>query len=67
IRRPKNAWIIFRSAYVQRTQEKLGQPELSRAAADVWKKMSDVQRLPYQLLAHKEKLDHAAMHPDYRY
>ncbi|KAJ7482864.1 high mobility group box domain-containing protein, partial [Mycena galericulata] len=67
IRRPKNAFIIFRSAYVRRTQEKLGQTELSRAAADVWKNMSDAQQMPYKLLANREKLEHAAKHPDYRY
>ncbi|KAJ7264113.1 high mobility group box domain-containing protein, partial [Mycena haematopus] len=73
IPRPRNAFIIFRSAYVQSQKAdasirgSLHQTAVSCLVADVWRGMSDEERKPYFLLAQQEKTSHKLKYPDYQY
>ncbi|KAJ7909640.1 hypothetical protein B0H13DRAFT_631639 [Mycena leptocephala] len=73
IPRPRNAFIFFRSDYVKAEKRvasrpgSLDQTVLSRGAGDVWREMSEDERLPYVLMAQQEKEDHALKYPNYRY
>ncbi|KAJ7923391.1 hypothetical protein B0H13DRAFT_1602691, partial [Mycena leptocephala] len=73
IPRPRNAFIFFRSDYVKAEKRvasrpgSLDQTVLSRGAGDVWREMSEDERLPYVLMAQQEKKDHALKYPNYRY
>ncbi|GLB42067.1 hypothetical protein LshimejAT787_1100820 [Lyophyllum shimeji] len=64
--RPKNAFIFYRSYYYQ-TQGGSDQNQISVAAGKAWKALSDEEKLPYQLMAEKEKRDHQARFPHYTY
>ena len=69
IRRPRNAFIVFRSAFIS-AQEKSGtglQHVLSKQAAFVWNRMSDAQKYTYQETARLEKMLHKIEYPDYQY
>lgn len=71
IPRPRNAFILFRSALVR--QDKLPPDvqkdhcKISRYAGDLWHHLDDVQKAPWLSLAEKEKLHHSATYPGYRY
>ncbi|KAJ7148293.1 high mobility group box domain-containing protein, partial [Mycena filopes] len=71
IRRPRNAFFIFRSDFVLETragtEQSLQQQNLSRAAAQVWSKMSQDERRPFYERAENEKQDHALRYPNYRF
>ncbi|KAJ7240465.1 hypothetical protein C8J57DRAFT_1527499 [Mycena rebaudengoi] len=73
IPRPRNAFICFRSHYVRqekRTAARVGpldQTVLSCGAADVWRGMDTIQRLPYVQMAQEEKKAHTLKYPNYRY
>ncbi|KAJ7165274.1 hypothetical protein C8R46DRAFT_833477, partial [Mycena filopes] len=71
IRRPRNAFILFRCHYLrvkQRVSHQLySQSNVSRGASAAWRSMGDAERLPYFRLAHAEKEAHALYYPHYRY
>ncbi|KAJ7820211.1 hypothetical protein B0H13DRAFT_1661023 [Mycena leptocephala] len=48
-------WDVFDQAY------------MSRGAGEIWRGMSEAERLPYIELAREEKQTHARQHPNYRY
>ena len=69
IPRPRNAFIVFRSAF-SLEQQKAGtskQQQLSKHAAFVWNKMTDAEKFPYQETARLEKMLHQIEYPDYQY
>ncbi|KAH9477938.1 Transcription factor SOX-11 [Psilocybe cubensis] len=69
IPRPRNAFIFFRSWYVDsmRASKEVQQHELSKQAGKVWKNMSDEEKKPFLRFAAIEKQEHYAMYPDYVY
>ncbi|KAF8147933.1 high mobility group box domain-containing protein, partial [Mycena galopus ATCC 62051] len=73
IRRPRNAFICFRSAYVKAEKSESARPEtinqtaMSCSAGAVWRGLSAEERRPYIVMAQEEKLEHALKYPDYRY
>ncbi|KAJ7193557.1 hypothetical protein GGX14DRAFT_478031 [Mycena pura] len=70
IPRPRNAFICFRSFYVQEHRAMpgtLNQTVMSRGAAEVWRGMSAAERAPFLREAENEKRAHALKYPNYRY
>ncbi|KAJ7940134.1 high mobility group box domain-containing protein, partial [Mycena leptocephala] len=71
IPRPRNPFICFRSDYVKAHKRAIGdvfdQAYMSRGAGEIWRGMSEAERLPYIELAREEKQTHARQHPNYRY
>ncbi|KAJ7153759.1 hypothetical protein C8R46DRAFT_828911, partial [Mycena filopes] len=71
IRRPRNAFFIFRSDFVLEvmagTAQSLQQRNLSRAAAQVWSTMGRVERQPFYERAENESKEHALRYPNYRF
>lgn len=71
IPRPRNAFILFRSALV--LQEKIPDKAqsnhcaISCFAGDLWKRLTDEQRAPWSKLADQEKETHKIKYPNYRY
>nr|GAT44850.1 predicted protein [Mycena chlorophos] len=68
VRRPRNAFIIFRSTALQRCEGK-GPPQAlqSQAIAEVWRNMSEDERAPYRDAAEREKIAHEEQYPFYQY
>ncbi|KJA14002.1 hypothetical protein HYPSUDRAFT_467861 [Hypholoma sublateritium FD-334 SS-4] len=69
IRRPRNAFFVFRSAFIS-AQKQAGkglQHELSKQAARVWNSMTDAEKYTYQETARMEQMLHKIEHPDYQY
>lgn len=69
IRRPRNAFIVFRSAFIS-AQKQAGkglQHELSKQAARVWNAMTDAEKYTYQETARWEQMLHKIEYPDYQY
>ncbi|KAF8063201.1 hypothetical protein FPV67DRAFT_232640 [Lyophyllum atratum] len=62
--RPKNAFILYRSHFYQ-TLGGDDQNEISVAAGKAWKALCDEEKLPFQLMAEKEKRDHRLRFPHY--
>ncbi|KAJ7175633.1 high mobility group box domain-containing protein, partial [Mycena filopes] len=73
IPRPRNAFICFRSNYVQAQKTLVAEPKsleqtaMSCSAGEAWRKMNEEQRQPYVLQALAEKAAHALKYPEYRY
>ncbi|PPQ70317.1 hypothetical protein CVT24_013012 [Panaeolus cyanescens] len=77
IRRPRNAFIIFRSHLYRQLREEHAklpgdrqqnqQNELSKMAAKAWGSMSKEQREPFKQVAEREKAAHKLMYPNYVY
>ncbi|KAJ3565921.1 hypothetical protein NP233_g7335 [Leucocoprinus birnbaumii] len=70
IPRPRNAFILFRSDFVQqRVPEDLisDHRDLSRLAGCMWRKMSDAQKRPWYEKAELEKRYHSEVFPQYRF
>ncbi|KAJ7153732.1 hypothetical protein C8R46DRAFT_836282, partial [Mycena filopes] len=73
IRRPRNAFIIFRCNYlkikqrVSRSRESVDQSVISKGASELWRRMDETDREPYFRLAQEEKTTHALRYPHYRY
>ncbi|TFK35697.1 high mobility group box domain-containing protein, partial [Crucibulum laeve] len=69
--RPRNAFILFRCDFVR--QEKLpatvekDHRNISRIAGKVWKALSEEQKAPWVEMAKREKENHYAMNPGYKY
>ncbi|KAJ6493256.1 hypothetical protein C8R45DRAFT_989234 [Mycena sanguinolenta] len=76
IPRPRNAFICFRSVYVQRAKEQAhldseaeskNQTTLSKDAGHAWHALSPAQRVPFERQAQREKEAHRKRHPGYCY
>ncbi|KLO15320.1 HMG-box, partial [Schizopora paradoxa] len=73
--RPRNSFIIFRTDFVakhKKEAEAAGDGDgdvrsLSKQASEVWNKMSEAEKVPWQERAEEEKRDHARKYPNYRY
>jgi len=69
--RPKNAFISFRSDFIQQTcflRDLISDHrELSRLAGSIWRKMSDTQKKPWFDKAEEEWRYHLEVYPGYRY
>ncbi|KAF8633354.1 hypothetical protein AX17_004526 [Amanita inopinata Kibby_2008] len=76
VARPRNAFIIFRCEYARRHSrmgkrvKRTGAPadkSLSKRAAEAWHQLSNGERDHFKTLAEQERIEHARMHPDYRF
>ncbi|KAJ7171801.1 hypothetical protein C8R43DRAFT_1120182 [Mycena crocata] len=71
VRRPRNAFIIFRSSLCAKNKLSRSlvsnEQRVSSIAATSWNALSDAEKLPYQIQAEKEKLAHREKYPDYRF
>jgi len=72
IRRPRNAFIIFRSEFCERqkmneTGVESDHRQISRIAAHVWNSLPEEEKARYRVLADQEKEIHKRAYPDYRY
>lgn len=70
IKRPKNAFILYRSAMSKKIMKKNGSTNnqaVSKEAAVQWKNESEAVKQQYYDLAKLEAQRHAEMYPDYKY
>lgn len=73
IKRPSNAWILYRSdaiACLPRVapgQPRRSQAEISKIVARAWSNEDPVVKQEYYRRAEVEKVQHKIMHPDYVY
>ncbi|KAH9483044.1 Transcription factor sem-2 [Psilocybe cubensis] len=69
IPRPRNAFIFFRSWYINnnRDSKDVQQNELSKQAGKAWNSMSEEAKRPFMQLAAAEKEHHYNTYPDYVY
>lgn len=72
IKRPENAWILFRKA--QQKQYQVREPGRRRRQADIsklissrWKALDSTEKDIWFVLAEEKKLEHAGLYPDYVY
>ncbi|KAG8808966.1 hypothetical protein FRB91_011992 [Serendipita sp. 411] len=68
--RPRNAFILFRSAFIEQKNGKelaSKQQNVSRIAALVWKSMNSAEQDPWYKLAAEEKQAHYAANPGYTF
>ncbi|EIW65059.1 SRY-box containing transcription factor 32, partial [Trametes versicolor FP-101664 SS1] len=66
VKRPPNAFILFRSA--QKQQLGALQPDhrmISKICGKVWGTLSEEDKAVWMRRAEEEKREHAARHPDY--
>ncbi|KHJ30151.1 putative mating-type protein mat a-1 [Erysiphe necator] len=69
IRKPRNAWIIFRQEMMVKFRAQIGHlhtSEQSKVISKMWKKTPRHTKEFYTTLAHKEKADLLAQYPNYR-
>ncbi|KAG5335607.1 hypothetical protein E4T56_gene10220 [Termitomyces sp. T112] len=72
IKRPRNAWLIFRQVKSQEynkahPEERLGLSDMSKAMSIEWATASQEERDYFKQLADEEYEDHRAKHPEYKY
>ncbi|PLN85339.1 hypothetical protein BDW42DRAFT_2632 [Aspergillus taichungensis] len=70
VARPMNSFILYRSAYAERTKEWLSQnnhQEVSKVAGQSWKMEPRDIKQKYASLANIEKANHEKAHPGYKY
>ena len=73
IKRPRNAFIIFRSHYLATENSRIpstvesNHANLSRIAGEVWRNLPDEERAIWFRRANEEKEAHAKLYPGYRY
>jgi hypothetical protein len=70
VKRPRNAFILYRSSRKDRIMKQLGSrnnQNVSKAAAETWKNETDAVKKQYHDLASQEAARHRAEHPDYKY
>ncbi|KAG2418248.1 hypothetical protein HFD88_001349 [Aspergillus terreus] len=70
IARPMNSFMLYRSAYAERTKQWISQnnhQEVSAAAGISWKLEPPEIREKYEMLANIEKKNHIKAHPSYRF
>ncbi|KAF9476575.1 HMG-box, partial [Pholiota conissans] len=67
--RPRNAFIVFRSYYIEKHRDsgEVQQNELSKAAGRAWKSMTDEEKREFKETADKEQAQHKIEHPNYQY
>ncbi|KAG8853266.1 hypothetical protein FRB96_008350 [Tulasnella sp. 330] len=71
IRRPRNAFILFRSDFVaelklQKDAER-DHRKISQIVGEIWNSKSAAEKAPWEQRARDEKVQHKIDHPDYRY
>ena len=70
VKRPSNAFIIYRSSVtheIKTTSDEHDHRNISRTAAMLWRNLSNEEREPYLAEAARQKAEHAAKYPDYKY
>lgn len=70
VSRPMNSFMLYRSAYAERTKKLVGANNhqiVSRVAGMGWKMEPAEIRRKYEELAKLERDNHAASHPDYKF
>ena len=70
IKRPKNAFILYRSAHAKQIMRQNGHnnnQDVSKQAAASWKAESEKVKKQFHELAEQEKQRHTEMYPDYKY
>lgn len=70
VARPMNSFMLYRSAYAERTKELSSQNNhqvVSETAGDSWKLESKEIREKYESLANIEKSNHLKAHPGYKF
>ena len=69
VKRPKNAFILYRSANAKRLMRQTGNrnQQVSKLAADMWHSETLEVREKFANLAKEEAERHAMMYPDYQY
>ncbi|KAH8827694.1 hypothetical protein DL96DRAFT_1111320 [Flagelloscypha sp. PMI_526] len=74
VTRPRNPYILFRTIYVKNLQtlypkeyNRFDQKEGSRDIGRIWRSLSDSEQKPFNDLAEREKQEHKAFHPTYRW
>ncbi|KAK3057586.1 hypothetical protein LTR09_001770 [Extremus antarcticus] len=70
IKRPRNAFIIYRSAQASKLFKELGRKDnqnVSKLAGQAWKQESKEVKEQYHRLAEEEKARHKREHPEYQY
>ncbi|PYH80582.1 hypothetical protein BO82DRAFT_267899, partial [Aspergillus uvarum CBS 121591] len=70
VTRPMNSFMLYRSAFAERTQQWLGQNDhrlVSEISGKSWKLEPRGIRLKYGHLAEIEKQNHLKAHPEYRF
>ncbi|KAJ3404618.1 Transcription factor SOX-11, partial [Chytridiales sp. JEL 0842] len=72
IKRPRNAFIIFRNTHQPSLIESTSNPRLSSKdfssnIAEIWKSMSDKERAPYEKMAKEEREAHKKVYPNFQY
>ncbi|KAK4052413.1 hypothetical protein OIV83_002215 [Microbotryomycetes sp. JL201] len=70
--RPPNAWILYRSAQIQRLKadavvSKKPQAEISKLIGFMWRDESNATKLYYEDLAAVKKAEHQRLYPDYAF
>ncbi|KIK66803.1 hypothetical protein GYMLUDRAFT_139852, partial [Collybiopsis luxurians FD-317 M1] len=68
--RPLNSFFTFRRELfyqLQRQDPKLIKGNFSSIASDMWKSLSDEERMVYEVAAERAKMVHQARYPGYRY
>ncbi|KAI0719105.1 high mobility group box domain-containing protein, partial [Cerioporus squamosus] len=70
IPRPRNAFILFRSAKCQELRESNVETDhrmISRIIGDLWKTADAATKKKYQDMAAQEKEEHSRLYPGYRF
>ncbi|KAL0578971.1 hypothetical protein V5O48_003011 [Marasmius crinis-equi] len=68
IRRPPNAFILFRSDWKQRqTHIERDETKISRMAGIAWRNLPPQEKAYWERKAHEAKIQHKAAYPEYRY
>ncbi|EAW20681.1 HMG-box domain-containing protein [Aspergillus fischeri NRRL 181] len=70
VARPMNSFMLYRSAYAERTKEWVAQNNhqvVSKVAGDSWRIETPEIREKYELLANMEKANHLKAHPGYKF
>lgn len=70
IKRPRNSFILFRSAKSEEIRRRLGtnqNQQVSKVASEEWRNAPPAVKMQYAKLAEEEKQRHALKHPDYKY
>ncbi|KAF5321873.1 hypothetical protein D9619_002265 [Psilocybe cf. subviscida] len=72
VKRPPNAWILFRTYYggtqpVYPDGTRIPQNQISTVASKIWNKFNESQRRPWEEQADQAKVAHMVAHPNWRY
>ncbi|RYP53439.1 hypothetical protein DL768_001584 [Monosporascus sp. mg162] len=70
IRRPRNSWILYRSArqaQIIKTEGPMPNGAMSTRISREWKRLAPAEKKRWEDLAEAEKLEHARKNPHYKY